>query len=137
MEVEQAYYQALVADAVLQVAQAALENRRLTLRQVQGLAEGSLKSTLDVSFAEVVVSEAELPTVRSRRERRAGRPRATGGGARYGGHRSFRADRRIDAADSRIGSGRRGRAGSSGPAGLGRSPFNRDAAHRFAEAEED
>lgn len=60
VQVDRAYFQALAADTVLKVAQAVVENRRLTLRQVQALARSSLKSTLDVSFAEVAVSEAEL-----------------------------------------------------------------------------
>jgi outer membrane protein len=42
------------------VAQARLDMQRVTLRQVRALAASSLKSTLDVSFAEVLVSEAEL-----------------------------------------------------------------------------
>jgi outer membrane protein len=42
------------------VAQERLAMQRLTLRQVQALAASSMKSTLDVSFAEVAVSEAEL-----------------------------------------------------------------------------
>jgi outer membrane protein len=58
--VRQSYYQVLAALSVQKVAQAALENRRLTLRQVSTLAQSNLKSTLDVNFAEVLVSEAEL-----------------------------------------------------------------------------
>ncbi len=58
--VDTAYYQALQAESVLRSAQAVVESRRLTLRQVRAMAEGSLKSTLDVRFAEVAVSEAEL-----------------------------------------------------------------------------
>jgi outer membrane protein len=65
LNVDQAYYQALGAKSVLRVAQAVVENRRLTLRQVQALAQSSLKSTLDVSFAEVAVSDAELALVRA------------------------------------------------------------------------
>jgi outer membrane protein len=60
LRVRQAYYQVLAAISVQTVAQAALENRRLTLRQVSALAQSNLKSTLDVNFAEVLVSEAEL-----------------------------------------------------------------------------
>lgn len=60
LQVQQAYYTALGSEAVLQVAQATLESRRVTLRQVQGLAGSQMRSTLDVSFAEVAVSEAEL-----------------------------------------------------------------------------
>jgi outer membrane protein len=75
LEVEQSYYQALSAQAVLRAAQAALENRRLTLRQVRALAESSFKSTLDVSFAEVAVSEAELQTFRAENDVQAGQAR--------------------------------------------------------------
>jgi outer membrane protein len=60
LQVEQAYYSVLAAEAVLKVAQARVEMQRVTLRQVKALAESSLKSTLDVSFAEVSLSEAEL-----------------------------------------------------------------------------
>lgn len=60
LSVRQSYYQALAAEAVQNAANAALENRQLTLRQVTALAASNLKSTLDVNFAEVLVSEAEL-----------------------------------------------------------------------------
>ncbi len=65
IEVDQAYYQQLAADSVLNVANAVLDNRRITLRQVTSLAQSSLKSTLDVSFAQVAVSEAELGLFRA------------------------------------------------------------------------
>ncbi len=71
--VDQAYYQALAADTVLRVAQAVVENRRLTLRQVQDLAQSLLKSTLDVSFAEVAVSDAELALFRAENDVQASR----------------------------------------------------------------
>jgi outer membrane protein len=58
--VRQAYYQVLAAESVQNAARAALENRRLTLRQVSALAESQMKSTLDVNFAAVLASEAEL-----------------------------------------------------------------------------
>ncbi len=60
LDVQSAYFAVLGSEAVRTAAQAALENRRLTLRQVTALAQSALKSTLDVSFAEVLVSEAEL-----------------------------------------------------------------------------
>jgi outer membrane protein len=60
LEVRTAYYSALASDAVRKAAQAALDNRRLTLRQVTALSQSAMKSTLDVSFAQVLVSEAEL-----------------------------------------------------------------------------
>jgi outer membrane protein len=75
IEADQAYFQALADDTVLKVAQAVVDNRRLTLRQVRALAQSSLKSTLDVSFAEVAVSEAELAVVRAENDVEAGRAR--------------------------------------------------------------
>lgn len=60
LQVEQAYYSALASDAVLKVAQARVGMQEVTLRQVRALAESSLKSTLDVSFAEVALSESQL-----------------------------------------------------------------------------
>jgi outer membrane protein len=77
IEVDQAYYQALGADSVLKVAQAVVENRRLTLRQIRALAQNALKSTLDVSFADVAVSEAELALFRAENDVQAGRARLT------------------------------------------------------------
>lgn len=75
IEVDQAYYQALAADAVLNVARAVVENRRLTLRQVSALAQSSLKSTLDVSFAAYAVADAELALVRAENDVQASRAR--------------------------------------------------------------
>jgi len=69
--VDQAYYEALAAASVLKVAQAVSANRELLLRQVRALAESSLKSTLDVSFAGVAASEAELGLVRAENDARA------------------------------------------------------------------
>lgn len=71
--VDQAYYAALAADSVLRVAQAVSANRALLIRQVRALAQSSLKSTLDVSFAEVAASEAELGLVRAENDARAAR----------------------------------------------------------------
>jgi len=60
VEVQQMYYQALASESVLKVAEATLDLRRLTLRQVTALAQSALRSTLDVSFAQVNVSQSEL-----------------------------------------------------------------------------
>lgn len=68
LDVQQAYYAALGSQAVARVAQAALENRRLVLRQITALAASALKSTLDVRFAEVAVSEAELDLYQAQNE---------------------------------------------------------------------
>jgi outer membrane protein len=57
---QQAYYRALAAQSVLKVAQATLSLRRITLRQVTALAQSALRSTVDVSFAQVNESQAEL-----------------------------------------------------------------------------
>jgi outer membrane protein len=75
IEVDQAYYQALAADTVLKVSQAVVRNRRLVLRQVRALAQSSLKSTLDVSFADVAASDAELALVRAENDAAASRTR--------------------------------------------------------------
>jgi len=75
IEVQQAYYQALASDSVLKVAQATLDLRRLTLRQVSALAQSALRSTVDVSFAEVNVSQAELDLFRAENDAKASHAR--------------------------------------------------------------
>lgn len=73
LQVDQAYYGVLSADAVLTVAQARVDMHRITLRQVRALAASSLKSTLDVSFAEVALSESELALYQAENAARASR----------------------------------------------------------------
>lgn len=75
VEVQQAYYQALAAQAVLKVADATLDLRRLTLRQVTALAQGALRSTVDVRFAEVNVSQAQLDLFHAENDARASHAR--------------------------------------------------------------
>ncbi|HLH06517.1 MAG TPA: TolC family protein [Terriglobales bacterium] len=75
VDVKEAYYQALASDSVLKVAQATLDLRRLTLRQVSALAQSALRSTVDVSFAEVNVSQAELDLFRAENDARASHAR--------------------------------------------------------------
>jgi outer membrane protein len=58
LQVEQAYYQALGGKAALHAAQSAVNNREVTLRQIRALADSSMRSTLDVRFAEVALSQA-------------------------------------------------------------------------------
>jgi outer membrane protein len=65
MQVRQAYFAAQAAESVRKTAQAVLDFRRVTLRQLSALAESQLRSTLDVQFAQVMVSEAELAVVRA------------------------------------------------------------------------
>jgi len=65
LAVEQAYFQVLGGAAARRAAQAAVSNRELTLRQIRALAENSLRSTLDVRFAEVALSQAQLDLFQS------------------------------------------------------------------------
>jgi outer membrane protein len=65
LNVREAYYQVLGAEAVLRATRAALDNRALVSRQLSVLAESELKSTLDVNFAKVLQSEADLAVVRA------------------------------------------------------------------------
>jgi outer membrane protein len=65
LNVREAYYQVLGAEAVLRAARAAQANRALISRQLAALAQSELRSTLDVNFAKVLESEAELAVIRA------------------------------------------------------------------------
>ena len=65
LNVREAYYGTLGAEAVLRAAQAAQQNRHLISHQLETLAQNELRSTLDVNFAKVLESEAELAVVRA------------------------------------------------------------------------
>ena len=65
MNVQEAYFAAQAAESVLKTAQAVLDFRKLSFRQLNALAQSQLRSTLDVQFAQVMVSEAELAVVRA------------------------------------------------------------------------
>lgn len=65
LNVREAYYAVLGAEAVLRAAQAAQANRGLIVRQLTALAQSELRSTLDVNFAKVLLSEADLAVVRA------------------------------------------------------------------------
>ena len=65
MQLDEAYFEAQAADNVRKTTQAVLEFRNTTLRQLSALAQSQLRSTLDVQFAQVLVSEAELANVRA------------------------------------------------------------------------
>ena len=65
MQVQQAYFAAQAAESVRKTAHAVLDFRRVALRQLTALAQSQLRSTLDVQFAQVMVSEAELAVVRA------------------------------------------------------------------------
>jgi outer membrane protein len=57
---DQAFYDALTAQAVLQVAKQTVNARQATQTQVNQMAANKLKSTLDLSFANVNLSQAQL-----------------------------------------------------------------------------
>jgi outer membrane protein len=65
LRVRQAFFRALAAQAVQLVARQTVEQRRVTARQVTALAQSNLRSSLDVSFAEVTLSDAELALFRA------------------------------------------------------------------------
>lgn len=65
LNVREAYYAALGGEMVLRAAGAALTNRELVLRQLTVLEQNQLRSTLDVNFAAVLVSQAQLAVVQA------------------------------------------------------------------------
>jgi outer membrane protein len=68
LEVDGAYLGVLQAQALMRVAQDTIKTRGLVRDQVVALAKNNLKSSLDVSFAEVNYQEAELLLSRSRND---------------------------------------------------------------------
>ena len=68
LEVNRAYFAALHAQAVVKVATETVSARQLLLDQVTTLANNNLRSQLDVSFADVNVSEAKLLLIRAQNE---------------------------------------------------------------------
>jgi outer membrane protein len=65
LQVNRAYFDVLHAQAVIKTAQQTIEARQTLSDQVTELAKNSLKSQLDVSFADVNVSEAKLLLIRA------------------------------------------------------------------------
>jgi len=65
LHVDQAYFDALRAQAVLRVARQTVEARQLVADQISALAASNLKSGLDVSFARVNLSQAQLLLVQA------------------------------------------------------------------------
>lgn len=66
LDVDRAYYDALRAQAVLKVAEQTVAARQLIADQVTALAASGLKSGLDVSFARVSLSQAQLLLAQAR-----------------------------------------------------------------------
>lgn len=71
LRVRESYFRALLAQMQVRVLRENLEARRLTQRQIAALAQSNLRSTLDVSFAELNVAEAELALNRAESDVRA------------------------------------------------------------------
>jgi outer membrane protein len=65
LQVNRTYFDVLHAQAVVKVAEQTVSARQLLSDQVTELARNSLKSQLDVSFAEVNVSQSKLLLVRA------------------------------------------------------------------------
>jgi len=68
LRVDQVYFGALQAQAVLKVAQETVKARQLVSDQVTALAKSKLKSGLDVSFANVNLAEAKLLLVQAQND---------------------------------------------------------------------
>jgi len=134
LDVKEAYYAALASQSVLKVAQATLDLRRVTLRQVSALAQSALRSTVDVSFAEVNVSQAELDLFRAENDAKATHARLSAA-IGYGSDQPFSlADEMLPPAlnpevDTLIAEALRERPD------LAALRLSRDALQRFAEAE--
>jgi outer membrane protein len=68
LQVDRAYFHALRTQAILRVAQETVDARQLVADQVSALAASGLKSGLDVSFANVNLSEARLLLLQARND---------------------------------------------------------------------
>lgn len=68
LAVEQAFYQTLTAQSVLQVAQQTVKTRQATGQQIGALTSSKLRSTLDLSLANVQTSQAQLLVLNAQNE---------------------------------------------------------------------
>jgi len=68
LQVDQAYFGVLKAQAVLQVAQETVKDRQLVSDQITAMAKSLLKSDLDVSFANVDLSQAQLLLIQAQND---------------------------------------------------------------------
>ena len=136
LQVNRAYFDVLRAEGVVKVAQQTVDARQLLADQVGELAKNQIKSQLDVSFADVNVSEAKLLLLRARDAVQAARAelgRATG------------SDRPAleQLVDEPLPPGPVSSPDDLVTQALGNRPelsglkFSRDAAYKFAEAERD
>ena len=68
LAVDQAYFAVLRAQSVLQVAQETVKDRQLVSDQIGAMARNQLKSDLDVSFANVDLSQARLLLIQAQND---------------------------------------------------------------------
>ncbi len=68
LAVDQAYFAVLRAQSVLQVAQETVKDRQLVADQIGAMARNQLKSDLDVSFANVDLSQARLLLIQAQND---------------------------------------------------------------------
>jgi outer membrane protein len=73
LAVDQAFYNALQAQAVQRVAEQTVAARQLLVDQVSALAKSKLKSELDLSFASVSLAQAKLLQIDARNNQQAAR----------------------------------------------------------------
>ena len=71
LRVDRAYFSALRTQAILRVAEDTVSARQLVADQIGALAQSNLKSGLDVSFAKVNLSEAQLLLLQARNDQAA------------------------------------------------------------------
>jgi outer membrane protein len=71
LDVDRAFYSALRAQAILTVAQQTVKQRETVSEQITTLAQNKLRSGLDVSFADVNLSQARLLLVQAQNDVRA------------------------------------------------------------------
>jgi outer membrane protein len=68
LDTSRAYFGLLRANAVLKVANQTVDARQLVVEQISALAESNIKSTIDVSFAKVNLSDAKLLQVQAQND---------------------------------------------------------------------
>ena len=68
LNVDRAYYAVLKSQAVLRVAEETVKDRQLVSDQITALEQNKLKSGLDVSFANVILAQAQLLLVQSQND---------------------------------------------------------------------
>lgn len=136
LDVNRAYFDVLRAQATMKVAQQTVSARQLLSNQVSELAKNKLRSDLDVSFADVNVSEAKLLFLRAQDAlagamAELGRSMGSGQPANYS-----LMDEPLPAAPPATADSLVAQAISNRPE-LAALRSSRDSAYRFAEAEKD